>query len=386
MDAARVSANRPHKGTFHYRLGQLSALIRHLAGRRTDGRVSPARQLFEILYLWIRGSLGPLSYFRLGLFRSSLPWHEKKQFVGEVWYRRRIDRVNLPQHRIVAWNKVVSHGLLEQFGVRMAPFYGVADPAGGRTFDGAPLRSAGDLDTLIRRAAIDGMVFKLIAGNSGRGFLKVAFERDNGHTDAVIQPDAPRTNLDDFWREHVEPAADRSRKGFGYLCEGIVEQHPDVAAFHPGSINTARVWMVRRRPGEWEMFGALLRIGVGNNAVDNSDRGGIGAPIDVETGRLRRAVRHGLDYHEGYDFGTFDTHPTTGRPITGTVLPMWDRMLPFCQSVCAVFPWFRLMGLDVAFAPDGLVVIEVEADPHPTHQTYMERGIRDLMEELARVT
>jgi len=339
-------------------------------------------------YLLVRGGLRPLSYYRLGLFRPTLPWQEKKNFVSEEWYRKRMERLNLSQHRIVAWSKLVSHGVLKSFNVPTPPFLGVASSVNGQSCDGRPLRNAGDLADLVRRKALGGACFKLIAGNSGRGFLKVSFRSSGGRLEAFIRPAGPGMNLDDFWRHYIDNdgtlAQSDPQRSFGYLCEGIVDQHPALAALHADSVNTARVWMYQPHPGQWEMFGALLRMGVGGNTVDNSDRGGIGSPIDVDTGRVGRAVRHGIDYHEGHDFETFDTHPTTGARIEGTILPLWDQVLPLCRRTCSIFPYFKLMGLDVAFAPEGLVVIEIEADPHSTHQTYMGRGIRQLLEQLVQ--
>jgi hypothetical protein len=203
----------------------------------------------------------------------------------------------------------------------------------------------------------------------------------------IAGPGAAPVPVQAFWDDHlaIDPAsAGDPRWSLGYLCESVVDQHPSVAALHPESVNTARVWTCQRSPGRWEVFGALLRIGVGSSVVDNSDQGGIGARIHVETGRLGRAVRHGIDYLEGHDFEEFDRHPTTGVRIQGLVLPMWDEAVALCRRTCTIFPYFRLMGLDIAFTPDGPVVLEVEADPHSTHQAYFEKGLRTLLQTLVR--
>jgi hypothetical protein len=78
----------------------------------------------------------------------------------------------------------------------------------------------------------------------------------------------------------------------------------------------------------------------------------------------------------------FTHHPTSGERIEGVLLPRWDEVLPLCRRTCSVFPFFGLMALDLVIRPDGFSILEVEADPHSTHQTHFGRGIRPLIESL----
>jgi hypothetical protein len=91
--------------------------------------------------------------------------------------------------------------------------------------------------------------------------------------------------------------------------------------------------------------------------VDNISRGGIAPEIDVETGRLAVAIfRH-------VDRPTYTRHPVTGVQIEGVIIPMWSEARALCRRVAELFPEYRLLAVDVAFAKDGPLIIELGGSP-----------------------
>lgn len=361
-----------------------AALRRLLSDRSVAGRVSPVQQFWEMVYLKVFHDIGPLTYYRLGLDRSSIPWAEKRRFASIRWYNRTIELINPREYRIAAWNKIVADGVLRLFNVPTPAFYGFVSPTNGQTRDGRPLRTAADLERLIRRLALREACFKLVGGWSGRGFLSVTFYQRPDRVTVGGTGAGREIALETFWRDYLVNIRDRAaterQKAYGYLCQEVVVQHPAVAALHKQSLNTIRVWMAQVTPGQWEMYAAVLRMGSGANKVDNGSAGGIAAPIDLATGRLGRAVRRG---RRNRSFREYDRHPSSGAPIEGFAVPMWGDVLPLCRRACSAYPYLRLLGLDIAVTPDEVIVIEVEADPHATHQAHLGRGLRPLLSRLA---
>ena len=119
-------------------------------------------------------------------------------------------------------------------------------------------------------------------------------------------------------------------------------------------------------------------MGVDKAVVDNTSAGGIAARIDVRTGVLSAAI------DEDPEREVFSKHPTTGAPIEGVVLPMWDDVLATAVRASEAFPYFRLLALDISFGADGPVVIELECEPGAGHQITFGRGVKSLLVDLAK--
>ena len=341
--------------------------------RARGGGISFARQAVEIAYLWSRNGVGPFYYCRAGLDRREITWREKLEHLDRRPYLKMVRRINPAEYNFVVMNKIVTHGVLRSFAIPTPFFYGVINGPRGQTFDGKPLCTPGDLVTLIDRVGVDEMCFKLLGGWSGKGFMKVRFEERQDTVVVVGEPDGRRVALDDFWNTGLAGG-----QGRAYVCQGVIRQVEDVAAFHPWSVNTARVWMYQPERGRWEMFDALLRMGVNQSCVDNTSAGGITARIDRASGKLEAAVDRKPDRT------VYSHHPTTGAQIEGTVLPMWEEAQRLCERACRAFPYFRFLALDVAFGWDGPLVIEVECEPGAGHQAVFGHGVKGLLASLAQ--
>jgi hypothetical protein len=338
--------------------------------------VTGRRQLLEMSRLWMRNGIGPLEYYLMGLFRPWVPWEEKLNTVSQATYWKLIQVINPPQLRTIATNKLASYGMLRSFGIPTPTVHGVLGPS-GRTTDGEPLCNMSDLGALVAARSLSEICFKPFSAWSGRGFVKVRFGDDP--QSATVVSDGKTVSLEQLRRDYLV-----GQDSVSYLVQEAIEQHPEVARLHPPSVNTVRQWMYQREEGVWEMGPGNLRIGVGGSVVDNTSAGGIGAAVDAVTGRLSRAVLRGLDPDNGVYHEEYAAHPTTGETIEGVDLPMWDEVRELCQRTCEVFPFFGLMGLDIAFGVDHPWIIEVEADPHAMIQVYVGRGIMADLYALAR--
>lgn len=145
------------------------------------------------------------------------------------------------------------------------------------------------------------------------------------------------------------------------LAESYLTSDPALAKFHPASLNSIRVITASNptAPGapDFAVFGAGLRVGNGGRNVDNAHCGGIFCEIDPSTGIV---CTDGLD-----ECGNvYLTHPVTGVPFRGQVIPHWDDILRLCRKASETLPCLHIVGWDVAVLADGsLELIEGNHNP-----------------------
>jgi hypothetical protein len=329
----------------------------------------------------LRNGITPAYYCAAGLYHRRFSWKQKREFLSEEKYQRRLSKINDPRYGFVTHHKIVTYGVLRTFGIPTPRVLGLITGCGGWAFDGYPLQTPSDLEGLFDRVGMSEVCFKLVGGWSGFGFHKVRIERHTEAMAVVFQPEGRRMTVDEFWRTAILPAtlpSNNHKLTYGYLCQEVVDQHPAVAALHPESLNTARLWLFQSEPGKWEVFEAILKMGWGQMCIDNGSAGGIFARIDRDSGRVDAALSNAPE-RPG-----FPLHPSTGFPIEGFVVPMWDQAMSLSSRACAAFPYMRLLGVDIAFSRSGPLVMELEAAPHSFHQAGWARGVSPLLDRLER--
>lgn len=150
----------------------------------------------------------------------------------------------------------------------------------------------------------------------------------------------------DFLR--AKPGAD--------LLEDYIVQHPRISEIYPNSVNTIRVMTLLGLDGNVNFIFAAIRIGNGGKVVDNINNGGICSPVDLESGEI---------LFPGYDKdgNEYETHPMTGHPIKGFVIPFWKEAKDMVVRAAAVTPEIRYCGWDVAVTENGPLFVEANNMP-----------------------
>lgn len=141
------------------------------------------------------------------------------------------------------------------------------------------------------------------------------------------------------------------------LVERAVEQHAFWQALSPFSVNTMRV-LTLWTPGDAEPFiaRAVQRIGTEETLpTDNWSGGSVCARVDLETGALGPG-RISPDDKGAREDRPYTHHPDTGAPITGLVLPHWDRIREAVLHAARSVPYARYIGWDVAVDAAGTPV------------------------------
>lgn len=142
----------------------------------------------------------------------------------------------------------------------------------------------------------------------------------------------------------------RLMNGQQYLVEESVVQHPTLNELCPSSVNTLRIVTLTLNNQPHFLY-ALLRVGSGNNHVDNISSGGMYTLIG-KNGFLEFPAfcdKTGLYY---------DCHPITQTAYCGFVVPMFNDAVNLCLEAAQIKPGLAYIGWDVAITPNGPVLIE----------------------------
>lgn len=146
-----------------------------------------------------------------------------------------------------------------------------------------------------------------------------------------------------------------------FIVEAKLEQHEELAAFHPNSVNTIRIVTVYDdKKDKLHFMFAKLRMGNNGSHLDNTHAGGISGNIDIETGVINTP---------GYDVTTnqeYIFHPYSGKQIIGFQIPYWQDCKTFIEEVARVTPEIRYVGWDVVILQDGTFAL-IEANDNADH-------------------
>lgn len=145
-----------------------------------------------------------------------------------------------------------------------------------------------------------------------------------------------------------------------YIVQPRLRNHPSLADFSNDALATARVLTCRNEAGDYEATNAAFRMAIGKNTVkDNFHSGGIATEVDMQTGTISAATNMGLTPGIGWRA----VHPVSGAQIVGRHLPDWPAALKLACDAHRAFPERVVVGWDVAFLPDGPMIIEGNGKP-----------------------
>ncbi len=187
----------------------------------------------------------------------------------------------------------------------------------------------------------DRYVVKPEDGNCGEGIFLLAIEDGR-----ILRQRGLERTL--FERSHLPTVA---------LVERMVRQGDFWQTLFPGSANTIRI-LTGRLPNEQKplIIRAAQRIGtIDTVPTDNWSGGALSALIDVPTGRLGPARSDVLkSRHKGRQFSS---HPDSGAPVEGAVIPNWEVILDAVFRACACSPLHHYVGWDVVVDQQGTPIM-----------------------------
>ncbi len=297
---------------------------------RNDMRSPGWRTAGDLLVLFFSYRTFPDHYERYRLWEVDRgDW---KYYYGSNYHphqQKRLRKAVQPAAYRVLFNDKYLCGLLcKALGIRTPLIYGVIDPAGDYR---------ARIETWLRASAAGAVIIKPQFGEMGRNI--VLAERTDRRI--RIRSGTGLRELEDFVL--TEKA----------VVQEVVRQDGRMALFSDASVNTVRILTMLTGHGDILIVSAALRAGIGGAIIDNWSAGGIGVGIDCRGGRLKKFA---------YDKRSraYPAHPTTGVVFEDRPVPEWDRLSAFAADVQRAFPFYRLLGLDLALDQAGEpVLIEI---------------------------
>lgn len=152
----------------------------------------------------------------------------------------------------------------------------------------------------------------------------------------------------------MERLAERSGEG-AFIVQPALDNHPEIASLATTSLIVFRVVTCLDASGEPQATHGVLRI-IAKFEPDwpRKPDSEWGADIDLATGRLGP-----LTGDKAYSCWIWrDAHPVTGERIAGRTISGWPAIAAAACTAHGAFRGRALVGWDVAWTPDGPVILE----------------------------
>ncbi|MES1151279.1 MAG: sugar-transfer associated ATP-grasp domain-containing protein [Dongia sp.] len=158
-----------------------------------------------------------------------------------------------------------------------------------------------------------------------------------------------------LWEELAQSSKQRE-----LIVNPWLHNHAEIADLATESLLTFRIFTCLDRAGEPQLTHGFLRIMSKLEPSWNTIEE-YGSKIDRDTGRMNRAC---ADRDIAPD-AWWDINPKTGARITGRVVSGWPAMAALAVAAHRVFSGWAVIGWDLAWTPDGPVLVEGNSDPDP---------------------
>jgi len=152
------------------------------------------------------------------------------------------------------------------------------------------------------------------------------------------------------------------------IIEQRVIQHPTINALFDRGLADVRVIMFRHEP-----VLAMSRVPtLASDGKANLHQGAVGLGIDLESGRSTHAMLNGMP---------ITVHPDSGVALLELEIPFWQEIIEHSRRVAEAVP-LKYLGIDIAIAEHGPVLLEINARPGLEIQNVNKRAMRPLLEAL----
>lgn len=343
----------------------MGSLLETVLATQSEGGKTTFMQLLEMLTLRLRKPpIGISEYFEYGIWHGSITPALRDEFIGWRQSSRLDKELNDDYSRILANDKLLNYLLLNVNGFPI-PAPVATYTAGGRRIGGEIVLQTHDEVRTFLNGDVYPFYVKPISAGYGHGVLCVTGREG----DSFRLFDGRLIGLEEF----MAPFAFLPYGGM--LFQKPLTAHPEIADLTGTSAVSCVRFICFVTSAGPVIHTAFWKITTGNNMLDNFSHGDYGnclGAIDIETGSVKRVIsRMGVG-------GQVDRHPTTQKPLLGLKLPDWENALELVRSASKHFPGLRLQNWDVAFCPQGPVLLELNTESElAVPQAISGRGLMD---------
>ena len=179
----------------------------------------------------------------------------------------------------------------------------------------------------------------------------VFFAKKDGHSggEGITKVDGTSMSPDEMYTKFA---------GKGYVLEGVIKQHSELAEFNPDTVNTIRIWTLADADDMIRVMGAAIRFGREGGCTDNYHQGGLCALVDKDTGVITTDAIDRSGAH-------ISIHPDSGKKFRGFFIPYWQDLIGMVISAAnSCKDKNRNIGWDIAITEDGTPEL-VEGNSRP---------------------
>lgn len=142
-----------------------------------------------------------------------------------------------------------------------------------------------------------------------------------------------------------------------YISE-YIESCDMLKEIYPYTTNSLRV-IVIRKDNVIHVVGAFLTFGTkASGSVDNIDKGGVSASVDIRTGVIN-PIGIGFDM-EAMSYYKIDCHPDTKVQFKGRI-EQWDDIVELINRIGEYLPHLVYLGYDFAVVNGGFKILEINS-------------------------
>jgi hypothetical protein len=293
------------------------------------------------------GRMGTTEYFDFRLYMGDLSLEEKKAFAGRRG-QTVLNEILVDEYsEFLSMDKPTMYSVFRDCGFPIPgirALYATCRPSKAYSC----LKNIDDLRAYLTDPANLPVYIKPSCGSYGRGNTLIAAVDG----DDLVLGNGSRLDVQRFCESLAIP------NGLGWILQEPLQADPAIAALCGDKISGVRISTFNAASGP-QIHRAIWKINIGTKDSDNFQHGGSGnmlGQVDTETGTIVRVIA-GI----GFDQKINPTHPVTGEPLRGFVLPHWNEVRRLVTEAALAFPGFLCPGWDIAICPDGPKVLEVNS-------------------------
>lgn len=214
--------------------------------------------------------------------------------------------------------------------------------------------------------SLDDFVIKPSNGSAGNGIV-VIVGRDGNEWIGVS---GKRYRIEDL-RRHIADiifGVFSHDKQDAAIIEQRIVQHQVINELFDRGLADVRVILFQNEP-----VLTMSRVPtLMSNGKANLHQGAVGIGLDLQSGRSYRAMLKGE---------SITTHPDSGAGLIGVQIPFWDEIIQHSRNIAEAVP-LKYLGIDIAVAAQGPVLLEINARPGLEIQNVTRRGMRPILESI----
>lgn len=175
---------------------------------------------------------------------------------------------------------------------------------------------------------------------------------------------AENKNIKELFNELIKIGA--------FIIEELIVQCDELSSFHPSSVNTIRIIIIKNKSVPVFLSGCL-KCGREKNIVDNN---GIFVPIDFKTGKL---LKYGID-----EMGIkYSCHPDTNIKFEDFQIPRFEKIKLFALAIANELCSVKFMGMGIAISNNSISLIKLSESPYLiSSEAFNDMGLKNKFRKI----